>query len=62
MAKKIGAPIAWTIRAFSTDIIIIPIPIVAAQSAQPIKACSRIIKTFLIFMKFSFLVYRMILI
>jgi hypothetical protein len=54
-AKKIGAPIAWMISVLSNEVVAIPIPIVAAQSAQPIKAWTRIVMIFLRFMVFSFL-------
>jgi len=54
--KKIGDPIAWIIRAFSGYVVAMPIPIVAPQSAQPIKAWIRILKNFsgvMIFLRFQ---------
>ena len=54
-AKKIGAPIAWMISVLSNEVVAIPIPIVAAQSAQPIKAWTRIVMLFPRFMVFSLL-------
>ncbi len=54
IVKKIGAPIACTIKALSNDIIAMPITIDAVQSAQPINAWTRIVKIFLIFIAFSF--------
>jgi hypothetical protein len=36
--KKTGAATAWMIRAFSNDVIAIPMPIVAPHSAHPTNA------------------------
>jgi hypothetical protein len=50
-AKKIGAATAWMIKALFSDVTAIPIPIVAAQSTQPIKAWARmmvILKAFIV--------------
>ena len=46
--KKIGAPIAWMISAFVSDVVAIPIPMVAAHNAQPMNAWIKITRYFLL--------------
>jgi hypothetical protein len=56
-SKEYRGPNGMDDEGFSKVIIAIPIPIVAAQSAQPIKACTKIMKNFFIFLTFFSLNY-----